>query len=61
MTKRECIKLFREEIVPRVKVNDWPSLNESFANWVDSLHRDGKLTDTQAQTIVHGFKKWPRR
>lgn len=61
MTKRECIRQFKESIVPSVPMGDWPALNEAFAVFVDNLHRDGKLTDTQAQAIVHGFKKWPRR
>jgi hypothetical protein len=58
MTLREARKYFNENIKPAVIKHygnsDTIALNTAFNDWVDSLHRDGEITD-------HQYHNWTRK
>lgn len=58
-TKVEALDAWRSAYLPSVKstyeqdgVPDYPARCESWSNYVDSLHREGDLTDRQVQEWV---------
>jgi hypothetical protein len=57
MTHREAVAHFREHILPAIQRRersghpDKPMRAEAWSGYVDSLHRDGRITDTQAQNF----------
>jgi hypothetical protein len=62
MTKRELRALFWEDNphLDRKKIKDYKGDGHmyctntrcEFVNWVDSMHRSGRMTDKQAQNIT---------
>jgi len=58
MTYREAVRYFRAHVRPDVDRRypganghpDKPARREAWVNWTDGLHRDGQITDRQAQT-----------
>ena len=58
MSKREVLAQFNEEWRELVRrhpamANDKPAARGSFAVLVDSLHREGRITDHVANTITY--------
>lgn len=53
-TEKRLRATFWAEIAPGIPPNDKPALRESFNTWLDSLERDGELTDYQASRITLG-------
>jgi ABC-type amino acid transport substrate-binding protein len=51
-TEKRLRAVFWQDIAPGIPRNDKPALREAFHNWKDSLHRDGELTDYQADKIT---------
>lgn len=54
MTKRDATRLFKENILPGVKIlheqdgkPDWPARSESWSFFVDSLEREGEISPKQ--------------
>ena len=45
---------FWRDIAPGIPRNDKPMLREAFNNWLDSLHREGRIDDYQAFNITLG-------
>lgn len=42
--------MFRENILPDIPTNDRPAVRFEWANFVDRLHRQGAITDRQADS-----------
>lgn len=53
MTQRDAREYFDEYIKPSVPKGDIPALDEAWGFYIDSLHRDGKITDKQ-------YNNWTR-
>jgi hypothetical protein len=54
MLKRTAIKLFKEaENITGVQ--DKPALGQAWSMYIDSLHRDGYITDRQVQNWSNPF------
>lgn len=53
-TEKRLRAVFWQDIAPGIPPHDKPALREAFNNWLDSLHRDGTVTDYQAQNITLG-------
>jgi len=53
-TEKVLRATFWRDIAPGIPRNDKPALREAFNNWLDSLHRDGTVTDYQVQSITLG-------
>ena len=43
---------FWRDIALGIPRNDKPMLREAFVNWLDSLHREGRINDYQAFNIT---------
>jgi hypothetical protein len=48
MTKREAERQFREDILPRLSSNDKPARRQAWNDYVDSLQKNGQITERQA-------------
>ncbi len=57
MTKREALADFKANVLPNVPSNDKPAKGEAWCRYVDLLHRDGRITDKQAQNWDNPFYK----
>ena len=53
-TEKRLRAMFWAEIAPGIPPNDKPALREAFNTWLDSLERDGELTEYQASRITLG-------
>lgn len=53
-TEKRLRAKFWAEIAPGIPPNDKPALREAFNTWLDSLERDGELTEYQASRITLG-------
>lgn len=53
-TEKRLRSIFWADIAPSIPRHDKPALREAFNNWLDSLHRDGEVTDWQAFNITLG-------
>lgn len=53
-TEKRLRATFWQDIAPGIPPHDKPALREAFNNWLDSLHRDGTVTDYQAHHITLG-------
>lgn len=53
-TEKRLRATFWAEIAPGILPNDKPALRCAFNNWLDSLERDGELTEHQASRITLG-------
>jgi ABC-type amino acid transport substrate-binding protein len=53
-TEKALRATFWCDIAPGIPRGDKPALREAFNNWLDSLHRDGGVTDYQAHNITLG-------
>lgn len=47
MTQQEARKYFNRYIKPEIPKNDKPAINEAWGIYIDSLNRDGTITDKQ--------------
>ena len=47
MTQQEARKYFKNYILPSIPKNDEPAINQEWGFYIDSLHRDGTITDKQ--------------
>lgn len=51
MNKREAVKQFKELILtPEFPRHDKPAVREAWNNFMNSLHREGMITDRQYDT-----------
>lgn len=57
MTKREALADFKANVLSSVPSNDKPAKGEAWCMYVDHLHREGKITDKQAQNWDNPFYK----
>ncbi len=55
MTKREAVKQFRTEILPRIPSNDKPARDQAWNDWTDGLCKDKQITQRQYDTWDHPF------
>jgi len=56
MLKRTAVKLFKEGS-DITGVKDKPSLGQAWCMYIDSLHREGYITDRQVQNWSNPFYK----
>lgn len=52
-TEKRLRDEFKRDIAPHIPKRDKPALRGAFNDWIDSLHREGKLTDYQAFNITY--------
>lgn len=52
MRYREALEYFNSCIKPLINKSDKPAIREAGNNFIDDLHRDGLITDRQAQTWI---------
>ena len=55
MRKKEAFAIFREEHLRFCDPTDIPAKRQAFANFIDALHRNGEITDKQANTWTYSF------
>ena len=55
MTKHEAKCEFAVSAVEVLKSKDYPAIREGWNNYVDSLRKDGRITQKQAETWVNPF------
>ena len=55
LTKKEVLKQFNQEIKPNLKHQDKIALSEAWNNYIDSLQKDGYLTEKQVSTWTNPF------
>ena len=55
MRKKEAFAIFREEHLRFCDPTDIPAKRQAFANFIDALHRNGEITDRQANTWTYSF------
>lgn len=53
-TEKRLRAIFWEHIAGDIPRNDKPMLREAFNTWLDSLHRNGEISDYQVQNITLG-------
>lgn len=53
-TEKNLRAIFWRDIAPSIPPKDKPALREAFNVWLDSLHRDGTVTDYQVNRITLG-------
>lgn len=55
MTKQQALAFFKDSILPSIPSNDTPWKCEAWNDYVDSLQKDGSITEKQASTWVNPF------
>lgn len=50
MTLKEARKNFRDYVAPNIPKHDRPALDEAWGIYIDSLCKDGTITDKQYNT-----------
>lgn len=57
-TKKQIDEFFKAEILPSIKVleyggfTDRPRITETYNNYIDSLYKDGEITEKQANSFI---------
>lgn len=57
MSYLEALADFKANVLPNVPSNDKPAKGQAWSMYVDRLHRDGQITDKQAQNWDNPFYK----
>lgn len=55
MTYREALADFKANFLPSVPSNDKPAKGQAWVMYVEQLHREGQITDRQAQNWDNPF------
>ena len=57
LTNKQVKQMFRDEVLPEVirqyGSNDKVAIRTAFNDWTDALHRSGKITQRQYETITY--------
>lgn len=57
VTYREALADFKANVLPSVPSNDKSAKGQAWSMYVDLLHREGQITDKQAQNWHNPFYK----